>query len=146
MTPNSVFSMGNNEDHERLNHTESMSWQLAAIVHTPFMRIYHLQTISSIFTDCVSVIGFVCWIADSVCCHRPLLCQMNITNPDNLNGCFRQTTWWRHKVETFSALLAICAGNLPVTDEFPTQRPVPRSFDVFFDLRLNYYIYLVSYI
>ena len=29
------------------------------------------------------------------------------------------------------------AGNLPVTGEFPTQRPVTRSFDVFFDLRLN---------
>ena len=29
-------------------------------------------------------------------------------------------------------------GNiLRVTDEFPTQRPVTRSFDVFFDLRLN---------
>ena len=36
-----------------------------------------------------------------------------------------------------SALLAICAGNSPVTGEFPTQRPVTRSFDVFFDLRLN---------
>ena len=40
-------------------------------------------------------------------------------------------------METFSALLAICAGNSPVTGEFPTQRPVTRSFDVFFDLRLN---------
>ena len=38
---------------------------------------------------------------------------------------------------TFSALLAFCAGNSPVTGEFPTQRPVTRSFDVFFDLRLN---------
>ena len=27
--------------------------------------------------------------------------------------------------------------NSPVTDEFPTQRPVTRSFDVFFDLCLN---------
>ena len=36
-----------------------------------------------------------------------------------------------------SALLALCAGNSPVTGEFPTQRPVTRSFDVFFDLRLN---------
>ena len=35
------------------------------------------------------------------------------------------------------ALLAICAGNSPVTGEFPAQRPVTRSFDVFFDLRLN---------
>ena len=39
-------------------------------------------------------------------------------------------------METFSALLAICAGNSPATGEFPTQRPVTRSFDVFFDLRL----------
>ena len=38
---------------------------------------------------------------------------------------------------TFSALLAICAGNSPVTGEFSAQRPVTRSFDVFFDLRLN---------
>ena len=36
-------------------------------------------------------------------------------------------------METFSALLAICAGNSPVPGEFPTQRPVTRSFDVFFD-------------
>ena len=40
-------------------------------------------------------------------------------------------------METFSALLAICAGNSPVTGEFPTQRPVTLSFDVYFDLRPN---------
>ena len=37
----------------------------------------------------------------------------------------------------FSALLAICAGNSPVTGEFSAQMPVTQSFDVFFDLRLN---------
>ena len=42
--------------------------------------------------------------------------------------------WWCHQMETFSTLLAICAGNSPVTREFPTQRPVTQSFDVFFDL------------
>ena len=42
-----------------------------------------------------------------------------------------------HQMETFSALLAICAGNSPVHGEFPTQRPVTRSFDVYFDLRPN---------
>ena len=46
-------------------------------------------------------------------------------------------SWWRHEMETFSALLAICAGNSPVSGEFPAQRPVARSFDIFFDLRLN---------
>ena len=40
-------------------------------------------------------------------------------------------------MEKFSALLAIYAGNSPVTGEFPAQKPVTRSFDVFFDLRLN---------
>ena len=61
----------------------------------------------------------------------------------------RPYSWWRHQIETFSALLALCAGYSPVTGEFPppppppthphthTQRPVTRSFDVFFDLRLN---------
>ena len=46
-------------------------------------------------------------------------------------------SWWRHQMETFSALLAICARNSPVTGEFPAQRPVMRSFDIFFHLRLN---------
>ena len=32
-------------------------------------------------------------------------------------------------METFSALRAICAGNSPITGEFPEQRPVTRSFD-----------------
>ena len=45
--------------------------------------------------------------------------------------------WWRHQMLTFSALLAICAGNSPVPGEFPVQRPVTRSFYVFSDLRLN---------
>ena len=42
--------------------------------------------------------------------------------------------WWRHQMEPFPALLALCAGNSTVTNEFPSQRPVTRSFDSFFDL------------
>ena len=37
-----------------------------------------------------------------------------------------------HQMETFSALLALSSPG-----EFPSQRPVTRTFDVFFDLRLN---------
>ena len=44
---------------------------------------------------------------------------------------------WRHQMKTSSALLALCVGNSPVTGEFPTQRPVTRSFGVFFDLSLE---------
>ena len=40
-------------------------------------------------------------------------------------------------METLSALLAIHAGNSLDNGEFPAQRPVTRSFYVFFDLRLN---------
>ena len=46
-------------------------------------------------------------------------------------------TWWRHQMETFSALLALCVGNSPVTSEFSARRPVSQSFDIFFDLHLN---------
>ena len=55
------------------------------------------------------------------------------TRASDENAC----AWWRHQMETFSALLAICVGNSPVPGEFPTQRPVARSFDVFFHMRLN---------
>ena len=44
---------------------------------------------------------------------------------------------WRHQTETFLALLAIFAGNSPVPGEFPAQRQVTRSFNVFFDQRPN---------
>ena len=45
--------------------------------------------------------------------------------------------WWRHQIKIFSALLALCARNSPVTGEFPSHRPVSRSFDVFYDMRQN---------
>ena len=64
---------------------------------------------------CRSVVKLCPWVCSAIC-----LCS-----------------WWRHQMEIFSASLAICAGNLPVPDDFPAQRSVTRSFDVFFDLRLN---------
>ena len=59
--------------------------------------------------------------------HHDIVAQYSFTN----------ATWWRHQMEAFSALLALCERNSPVTGEFPSQRPVTRSFDVFFDKRLN---------
>ena len=38
-------------------------------------------------------------------------------------------------MESFSALLAICAGNSPVTGEFPAQRPVTSKNGEAGDLR-----------
>ena len=49
-----------------------------------------------------------------------------------------RSSWWRHQMETFSALLALCKGNSSVTGEFPSQSPVlARSCNVFFDLHLS---------
>ena len=45
--------------------------------------------------------------------------------------------WWHCQMEKFCALLSLYAGNSLVTGEFPAQRPVMRSFDIFFDLCLN---------
>ena len=53
------------------------------------------------------------------------------------DGNYFRNSWWRHQMEKFSALLAICTGNSPMTGEFPAQRPVTRSFDVFFYPLLN---------
>ena len=57
----------------------------------------------------------------------------DITNPLQQ----QRMACWRHQMEPFSALLALCAGNSPVTGEFLSQRPVTRSFNVVFDLRRN---------
>ena len=46
-------------------------------------------------------------------------------------------SWWRHQMEKKIRLTGLCAGNSPVTGEFPAQRPVTHSFDVFFGLRLS---------
>ena len=51
-------------------------------------------------------------------------------------------THWRKNTMTSSygnifRVTALCAENSTVTGEFPSQRPVTWSFDVFFDPRLN---------
>ena len=65
------------------------------------------------------------------------------------SGRSRSISWllmaWRRKepIMIFSALLALCEWNPPVTGEFtgrrwiPLKKPLTRSFDVFFDLRLT---------
>ena len=40
---------------------------------------------------------------------------------------------WKH----FTRYWHFVRGNSPITGEFPTQRPVTRSFDILFGLRLN---------
>ena len=67
----------------------------------------------------------------------PVMCKSIHLQAILTSSLYSHISWWRHQMETFSMLLAICAGNSPVTGELPAQRPVTRSFDVFLDLRLN---------
>ena len=79
-------------------------------------------------------------------CTRAKCAQYHLGTPWLVSRCakfagyhhhFATVSWWRHQMETFSVSLAFCAGNSPVTGEFPAQRPVTRSFDLCFDLRPN---------
>ena len=86
-----------------------------------------------------------CWLAShnstysTVCltANSDKYVRSKATTNKHLTGIQMIISWWSHQIETFSTLLAICAGNLPVPGEFPAQRPVTRGFDVFFDLCLN---------
>ena len=57
------------------------------------------------------------WQVGRECYHRLGLTQ-------------KTSSWWRHKMEPFSALLTLCAGNSPVTGAFPSQRTSNADFDV----------------
>ena len=87
--------------------------------------VAHIQWTNQVTEQTVSILNLHCMnylkLCNNWCCITFL-----ITHP-----------WWRHHMETVSALLAICAVYSPVPGEFPAQRPVTRSFDVFFDLCLN---------
>ena len=61
--------------------------------------------------------------------HRAWYIVLRIFGPEFLYT--QHQTWWRHQMETFSALLAIYAGNSLFTGKFPSQRPFTRSFDFF---------------
>ena len=99
-----------------------------------YISDYFIVFLCSHFTETKSWQFLIAWfltrlfIVLQVGNRRFVLCVV----PDKL-----YCSWWRHQMETFSALLALCAGNSPVAGESPAQRPVTRSFEVFFDLRLN---------
>ena len=79
--------------------------------------------------------GFKIWISGiwKLLPHVGDCIKQHLTNKDMI-------TWWRRQVEIFSALLAFCAGNSPVPGEFPSQRPVTRSFDIFVHLCLDQHL------
>ena len=130
---------------ESIMHGESVSmlWRHLAFfwphIRCVFMNIYKLcssipriygQTIDFPLCYIFSLLTSISGDEDLIECGIGLLERQHSASENWMS-------WWRHQMETFSALLAICTGNSPVPGEFPAQRPVTRSFDVFFDLRLH---------
>ena len=62
------------------------------------------------------------------CCNAKKYCKTRILH--RVVSSTWDNSWWRYHMEAFSVLLALCVGNSPVTGEFPSQRPVMRSFEV----------------
>ena len=118
-----------------------MIWIKLIVIHLNVWK-YYLKSISSLSFKYLYLYYFspVTW------CHILVYISLHFTLlskywPDNL----RPNAWsgiCQYAMMTSSngnifRVIGICAGNSPVPGEFPTQRPVTRSFDVFFDLRLN---------
>ena len=71
--------------------------------------------------------------------ERPWITALTVEVCFQSHGCCWpcHAIWRRHQMETFSAFLALCAGNSPVTGDLPSKKLVTWRFDVFFDLCLN---------
>ena len=105
--------------------TACSGWQQRKI-RAPQYWLFFREILSCGHDGFPSKKGPECWFVFPMpwCHQQNNECKVSVTCP--------RSRWWRHQMETFSALLALCAGNSPVTGEFSAQRPVTQIFDVFF--------------
>ena len=104
------------------------------------IRIEHIRVVVTNPTPVVRTIKLgliVIWIIHAKMLNQDIFGLRNVALGWGTLECGLIWSWWRHQMVKFSVLLALCAGNAPVTGEFPSQRQVTRSIDVSFDLRLN---------
>ena len=121
----------------RIYFTDIVKYGVEAISCVHYLWIYHQYPV----TTCARFWYYWPFARESDSYHFPPQSVWNNSWVVILNQLLSFSssinTWWRPEMETFSELLALCAGNSPVTGEFPAQRPVTRSFGVFFNLCLN---------
>ena len=102
-------------------------------------RLYTIRYRNRIYAGIISSVLEYFWkrIYSAAVYKQHILSQKLETGLFHTCKSFYFLSWWRHQIQIFSASLAICTENSPVPVEFPPQRPLARSFDVFFNLRLN---------
>ena len=126
---------------ERLQAIDISQNQISYLAKESFFGLTHLVTInleSNLLSSLPDGIFAGLSSLENILLRQNRITCIDAMTFSNLHYLKRiDLSWWRHQMETFSALLAICAGNSPVPGEFPTQRPVTRSFDVYFDLSPN---------
>ena len=131
-------------------HTNAMIKHFLTIVYNLCFCwvLYEWNMTTNTYTVYVNAVWCVCrWIElycaivlyynDSILCTSQHLRCHSLSPFSSWLRHHEAWPWWRPQMEPFFTLLALCAGNSLVTGQFPTQRPVTRSFDVLFDLRLN---------
>ena len=101
-------------------HLPSVNWPYMLCV-TVRMRTCSIDTLMVLILSCD-------WLA--IDCNWP---QGWRGRPVSLLKCHDDVIKWKQ----FLRYWPFVRGNSLVPGEFPTQRPVTRSFDVFFDLRMN---------
>ena len=109
------------------------AWQLLGLLHRGCGQVYatHLKTRHRRLNLRTYKVQTSCMLLLDLERGYQHICPRSVFPCDIPNGVYHFSRW-RHQMETFSALLAICAGNSPVTGEFPAQSPVTRSMDDFF--------------
>ena len=119
--------------------------RIIAMLCDPNTKIYKINSAWQVINNDGAADGLLCLYRIIACWHWWMTYKENGAINSILCLLFKLKlrrklygkSWWRHQMETFSALLAIGAGNSMVTGEFPAQWPATRSFDVFCDLCLN---------
>ena len=131
--------------HKLARRTLTMPWQ--ARNHMPWWRP-QMETFSALLALCKMTLskGNISHVTGHLCreftgprSQRPVTRSFDVFFDLRLNKRLSKQ-WWGWWFETLPRPLwrhSSGSGNSPVTGEFPPQRPVARSCDVFFDLRLN---------
>ena len=124
---------------------------ICAYILSSILSVYPCNSMICVYSLCSvkfgytlsSIVLFTLAMSNQNTVYRLISCNNNCRLYSNVSQTLllykavNALRWWRHQMETFPALLTLCAGNSPVTDGFHSQRPVTRSFDVSFGLHLD---------